>query len=184
MVAPEINDDARAVFGAKSNIRVLEMPDINRASAGWDMKRVAGGLLLQDRDNMKVDVRSLVPVTERRPTEDELTALEFAWKVCKHVKSNAIVYAFKDRTAGIGIGQTSRSYSVRSGAINAVEALNGTVIASDGFIPFRDTVDGATRVGVSAIIQPGGSIKDQEVIKAANENNLTMLFTDVRHFRH
>jgi phosphoribosylaminoimidazolecarboxamide formyltransferase/IMP cyclohydrolase len=184
IIAPSVDDDARAVFGAKANIRVLEMPDMNLAKGGWDIKRVAGGILLQDWDDMDVDVRSLAPVTDRHPTEDELVALEFAWKVCKHVKTNSIVYARQDHTVGIGMGQPSRSYSARSGAINAFETLEGTVVASDGFLPFHDTVDGVKRVGVTAIIQPGGSIKDQEVIKSANDNNLAMLFTDVRHFKH
>jgi phosphoribosylaminoimidazolecarboxamide formyltransferase/IMP cyclohydrolase len=113
-----------------------------------------------------------------------MDGLAFAWKVCKHVKSNAIVYAFRDRTAGIGIGQTSRVYSAKTGAMNALEPLKGTVVASDGFFPFRDGIDAIHEMGVTAVIQPGGSMKDEEVIKAADEHGMAMLITGVRHFKH
>jgi len=123
-------------------------------------------------------------VTKRKPSGEELQGLSFAWKVCKHVKSNAIVYAFKDRTAGIGIGQTSRVYSARTGAVNALEPLKGSVVASDGFFPFRDGIDELHKVGVTAIVQPGGAMHDKEVIAAADEHNIAMIITGVRHFRH
>jgi len=184
IIAPAFSRDALQIFSKKQNIRVLEMPDIRKEIKGWDMKRIAGGLLLQEWDTKKVDISNLKAVTKREPTEEELEGLKFGWKVCKHVKSNAIVYAFKDRTVGIGIGQTSRVYSARTGAANAVEPLKGSVVASDGFFPFRDGIDTLHEVGVTAIIQPGGAMRDDEVIAAADEHNMAMIITGVRHFRH
>lgn len=184
VIAPGFTKDAIEIFSKKPNIRLLEIPDMSRQLNDWDIKRVAGGLLLQDWDTTKVDVASLKAVTKRQPTPEELEGLSFAWKVCKHVKSNAIVYTFKDRTAGIGIGQTSRVYSAKTGAINALESLRGSVVASDGFFPFRDGIDMLHKVGVTAIIQPGGAMRDDEVIAAADEYDMAMLITGVRHFRH
>lgn len=185
VIAPGITSEALGIFSKKPNIRVLEMPDmLSKPIKGRDIKRIAGGILIQDWDIKTVDVSSLQAVTKRKPTADELKGLSFAWKVCKHIKSNAIVYAFKDRTVGIGIGQTSRVYSAKIGAINALEPLKGAVVASDGFFPFRDGIDAIYRVGVTAIIQPGGSVKDDEVINAADEHRMTMLITGVRHFKH
>lgn len=184
IIAPRFSKDALDIFSNKQNIRLLEMPDMKKQLDGWDIKRVAGGLLLQDWDTKKVAIRGLEAVTKRNPTEEELQGLSFAWKVCKHVKSNAIVYAFKDRTAGIGIGQTSRVYSARTGAVNALEPLKGSVVASDGFFPFRDGIDELHKVGVTAIVQPGGAMHDKEVIAAADEHNIAMIITGVRHFRH
>lgn len=184
IIAPKFSKDALEIFSKKQNIRLLEMPDMKKSLDGWDIKRVAGGLLLQDWDTKKLDIRSLEAVTKRKPTEEELEGLSFAWKVCKHVKSNAIVYAFKDRTAGIGIGQTSRVYSARTGAVNALEPLKGSVVASDGFFPFRDGIDELHKVGVTAIVQPGGAMHDKEVIAAADEHNMAMIITGTRHFRH
>lgn len=184
IIAPRFSKDALDIFSNKQNIRLLEMPDMKKQLDGWDIKRVAGGLLLQDWDTKKVAIRGLEAVTKRNPTEEELQGLSFAWKVCKHVKSNAIVYVFKDRTAGIGIGQTSRVYSARTGAVNALEPLKGSVVASDGFFPFRDGIDELHKVGVTAIVQPGGAMHDKEVIAAADEHNMAMIITGVRHFRH
>ncbi|MFZ6017047.1 MAG: bifunctional phosphoribosylaminoimidazolecarboxamide formyltransferase/IMP cyclohydrolase [Nitrospirota bacterium] len=184
VIAPGYSDDALSIFSKKPNIRLLEMPDMSKSIKGWDIKKVAGGLLLQELDIKKVDILSLKAVTKRQPTSEELEGLSFAWKVCKHVKSNAIVYAFKDRTAGIGIGQTSRVYSAKTGAMNALEPLQGSVVASDGFFPFRDGIDALHRVGVTAVVQPGGAIHDNEVIAAADEYNMAMLITGVRHFKH
>lgn len=185
VIAPSFTEEAIKVFSKKPNIRLLEMPDmLKRPLGGRDIKRIAGGLLIQDFDTMEVDVSKLSPVTKRKPTPEELSGLSFAWKVCKHVKSNAIVYAFKDRTVGIGIGQTSRVYSAKIGAINALEPLKGAVVASDGFFPFRDGIDTIYGFGVTAVIQPGGSLKDDEVIKAADEHGMAMLITGVRHFKH
>ncbi|MBI5199889.1 MAG: bifunctional phosphoribosylaminoimidazolecarboxamide formyltransferase/IMP cyclohydrolase [Nitrospirae bacterium] len=184
IIAPNFSKDALQVFSKKQNIRLLELPDMKKTLNGWDIKRVAGGLLLQDWDTKKVNIRSIEAVTKRKPSGEELQGLLFAWKVCKHVKSNAIVYAFKDRTAGIGIGQTSRVYSARTGAVNALEPLKGSVVASDGFFPFRDGIDELHKVSVTAIVQPGGAMHDKEVIAAADEHNMAMIITGLRHFRH
>lgn len=184
IIAPGFSEEALGIFTDKPNIRMLELSDIKKPLTGWDIKRIAGGLLLQDWDTFSVDVRSLKAVTKRPPTAEELEALEFAWNVCKHVKSNAIVYAFRDRTVGIGIGQTSRVYAARAGAINALESLTGTVVASDGFFPFRDGIDAIKKVGVTAVIQPGGSLKDDGVIQAADEHDMAMILTGARHFKH
>lgn len=184
IIAPDFDDQARKIFSQKPNIRLLRLPDLKKPLKGWEMKRIAGGMLIQDWDTMKVDVRSLRAVTKRQPTPEEYEALEFAWRVVKHVKSNSIVYALKDRTVGIGVGQTSRVYSARIGAMLAQEPVKGCVAASDGFFPFRDGIDVLHEAGVTAVIQPGGSLKDEEVIKAADEHGMAMLITGVRHFRH
>jgi phosphoribosylaminoimidazolecarboxamide formyltransferase/IMP cyclohydrolase len=155
-----------------------------KKAASWDMKRIAGGMLLQGWDYSDEDIMTMKAVTKRQPTKDELEALSFAWKVCKHVKSNAVVYAFKDRTAGIGIGQTKRVYSAKIGAMNATEPIKGSVAASDGFFPFRDGIDVLHEMGVTAVVQPGGSVKDSEVIQAADEYDMAMIITGTRHFRH
>lgn len=188
VIAPSFSMSAWEVFQKKPNVRLLQIENIKKLKGqrlhGWDMKRIAGGLLLQDWDYSDEDVSTLKAVTKRQPTADELDALSFAWKVCKHVKSNAIVYAHKDRTVGIGIGQTSRVYSAKIGSILAQESTKGTVAASDGFFPFRDGIDILAEMGVTAVIQPGGSLKDKEVIEAADEHNMAMIITGVRHFRH
>jgi len=184
IIAPDFSSDALNIFSKKPNIRLLKLPELRSDLKAWDMKRIAGGLLVQEWDTLKVDVKSLKAVTKRQPTQEEYEALDFAWKVVKHVKSNAIVYAFKDRTVGIGVGQTSRVYSARIGSMLAQESIKGSVAASDGFFPFRDGIDILHEAGVTAVIQPGGSLKDEEVIKAADEHGMAMLITGVRHFRH
>ncbi len=188
VIAPSFTKDALAIFSKKPNVRLLELSDMllpeKRRPGSWDMKKIAGGLLLQGWDYSSEDIMSMQAVTKRQPTKDELEALSFAWKVCKHVKSNAIVYAFKDRTAGIGIGQTKRVFSAQTGLLNAGESVKGSVAASDGFFPFRDGIDVLHEAGVTAVVQPGGSMKDEEVIKAADEYNMAMIVTGVRHFRH
>ena len=188
VIAPSFTKDALEIFSKKPNVRLLELPDMlllkKRKAAAWDMKRIAGGILLQEWDYSGEDIMLMKAVTKRQPTKDELEALSFAWKVCKHVKSNAIVYAFKDRAAGIGIGQTKRVYSAKVGAMNAGEPINGSVVASDGFFPFRDGIDVLHEMGVTAVVQPGGSVKDREVIEAADEYGMAMIITGVRHFRH
>ncbi|MDI6802041.1 MAG: bifunctional phosphoribosylaminoimidazolecarboxamide formyltransferase/IMP cyclohydrolase [Thermodesulfovibrionales bacterium] len=186
VIAPSFTKDALEIFSKKPNVRLLELPDMlnKKQAASWDMKRIAGGLLLQGWDYSDEDIMALKAVTKRQPTKDELEALSFSWKVCKHVKSNAIVYAFRDRTVGIGIGQTSRVYSAKIGAINACESVKGSVVASDGFFPFRDGIDVLAETGVTAIVQPGGSLKDSEVVQAADEYNMAMIITGARHFRH
>ncbi len=188
VIAPSFTRGALGVFSKKPNVRLLELPEMlapgRRRPASWDMKRIAGGLLLQEWDYSSEDITSLRAVTKRQPTRDELDAMAFAWKVCKHVKSNAVVYAFRDRTAGIGIGQTKRVFSAQTGLMNAGETVKGSVAASDGFFPFRDGIDVLHEAGVTAVVQPGGSVKDEEVIKAADEYGMAMLITGVRHFRH
>ncbi|MDA8174554.1 MAG: bifunctional phosphoribosylaminoimidazolecarboxamide formyltransferase/IMP cyclohydrolase [Nitrospiraceae bacterium] len=185
VIAPSFAASALDIFSSKQNVRVLELGEmLEKPLKGFDVKRIAGGLLVQDWDTAKVDVKSLAAPTKRQPTAQEREALAFAWRVVKHVKSNAIVYAFKDRTAGIGVGQTSRVYAAKTGAINALEPLEGTVCASDGFFPFRDGIDAIKHVGCTAIIQPGGAIKDEEVIQACDEHNIAMLITGARHFKH
>lgn len=184
VLAPAFSPPAIKVFSKKPNIRLLEV-DISKDSYGLDMRKIPGGLLVQEKDTTMIeDFEKLKVVTKRRPTDDELQALSFAWRVCKHIKSNAIVYATKDQTIGIGIGQTSRVDSARIGAMKALTSLEGAVVASDGFFPHRDGVDVIAKMGITAVIQPGGSLKDDEVIAAADEYKMAMVFTGIRHFKH
>jgi len=188
IIAPDVNDDARPVLATKPNVRVLATGAWGDARpAGYDFKRVTGGLLVQDRDNGVVLEKDLKIVTKRAPTKQELQDLQFAWKVVKFVKSNAIVYCKEGRTIGVGAGQMSRVYSARIASIKAQDAgleVRGSVMASDAFFPFRDGLDQAAEVGVTAVIQPGGSMRDSEVIDAANQHGIAMVFTGMRHFRH
>ena len=188
ILAPSVSPDAIPVLAAKPNIRVLDAGQWDTAYAdGYDFRRVTGGLLLQDRDTGRAERSSLQVVTRRTPAEDELNDLLFAWAVAKFVKSNAIVYAKHGQTIGVGAGQMSRVYSARIAAIKARDAgldVAGSVVASDAFFPFRDGVDSAAEAGVTALIQPGGSVRDAEVIAAADEHGLAMVFTGMRHFRH
>ena len=186
VVAPEYAPDALAELKKKKDLRLLDIgPNVTGTPEGMDMKRLVGGLIYQDRDLGRIgDVRKLTVATKRKPTDDEYEALAFAWKVCKHVKSNAIIFTTNDRTIGIGAGQMSRLDSVRIAVMKAQFPLAGTVIASDAFFPFRDGLDEAAKAGATAVIQPGGSLKDEEVIKAANEHGMAMLMTGMRHFRH
>ncbi len=150
-----------------------------------DFRKVTGGLLLQDRDLGRIqDVRGLKVATKRKPSPEEFEALSFAWRVAKHVKSNAIVYARQRQTVGIGAGQMSRVDSVKLGVMKANLPIQGSVMASDAFFPFRDGIDAAAEAGITAIIQPGGSIRDEEVIQAADEHHIAMIFSGMRHFRH
>jgi phosphoribosylaminoimidazolecarboxamide formyltransferase/IMP cyclohydrolase len=186
VVAPEFAPDALEELKKKKDVRLLDIgPMAAEATGGMDLKKVTGGLIYQDRDLGRLaDVRKLTIATKRKPTDEEYEGLAFAWKVCKHVKSNAIVFAAKDRTIGIGAGQMSRLDSVRIAVMKAQFPLKGTVLASDAFFPFRDGLDEAAKAGVTAVIQPGGSIKDEAVINAANEHGLAMVLTGMRHFRH
>lgn len=185
VIAPGYSPEALEVFKRSKNLRLLQAPIFTKYHpGGMDIKKVVGGILVQDRDLGSLEEKDLKIVTRRKPTDEELKALLFSWKVCKHVKSNAIVYAFEDRTVGIGAGQMSRVDSSKIAAIKAHSGLKGSVVASDAFFPFRDGVDTAAEAGATAIIQPGGSIRDDEVIEAANEHSLAMLFTGMRHFRH
>ena len=188
IIAPSINDDAKTVLASKPNVRALSCGEFSgTASIGYDYKRVTGGLLVQDRDIAQVSTSDLKTVSARQPSEQEIADLLFCWNVAKFVKSNAIVYSKDGMTIGVGAGQMSRVYSARIAAIKAADAdleVKGSVMASDAFFPFRDGIDAAAEAGITAIIQPGGSMRDQEVIDAANEHNMAMVFTGVRHFRH
>ena len=157
----------------------------SRTREGYDLKKLVGGVIVQDRDlGALADVKTLTVPTKRKPTEDEYAACAFAWKVCKHVKSNAIVFANATQTVGVGAGQMSRVDSVKLAEMKANLPLKGCVMASDAFFPFRDGLDAAAQAGITAVIQPGGSIRDEEVVKAADEQNLAMILTGMRHFRH
>ncbi len=186
IIAPRVEEGARLALAAKPNIRVLECGDWrHEPQERLDLKAIAGGLLVQDADLQLID--ALRTVTQRAPTEEELADLLFAWRVAKFVKSNAIVYARDRMTLGIGAGQMSRVNAARIAVIKAEQAglaLKGAVMASDAFFPFRDGIDQAAAVGIQAVIQPGGSLRDPEVIAAANEHGLAMVFTGMRHFRH
>ena len=188
IVAPRVEVGALASLASKENIRVLECGAFPAAPhTALDFKRVGGGLLVQDRDTGAVARGDLEVVTRRPPTEAEMRDLLFAWKVVKFVKSNAIVYCRDGMTIGIGAGQMSRVYSAKIACIKAVDEgleLRGSVLASDAFFPFRDGIDAAAEAGVSAVIEPGGSMRDDEVIAAADEHDLAMVFTRMRHFRH
>jgi phosphoribosylaminoimidazolecarboxamide formyltransferase/IMP cyclohydrolase len=181
IAAPSFEPAALDKFSAKKNLRLVEVVN---APQGWVLKNVSGGILVQDADVLPLSADNLKVVTNRQPTAQEKSALLFAWKVCKHVKSNAIVYARDGQTVGVGAGQMSRVDSCKIGAMKAVLPLKGTVAASDAFFPFPDGVEEIARVGASAIIQPGGSMRDQNVIEAANRLGLAMIFTGIRHFRH
>lgn len=189
IIAPIISNAAREIISTKKNVRLLECGewDSSLAAQGFDYKRVNGGLLIQDRDNGMVCRDELNIVSRRKPTETELENMLFAWKVAKMVKSNAIIYTKDNRTIGIGAGQMSRINSARIAAIKAEHAgleTKGAVMSSDAFFPFRDGIDNAASVGISYVIQPGGSIRDDEVIAAADEHGMVMIFTGMRHFRH
>ena len=181
IAAPSFDEAAKARFATKKNLRMVEVAP---APQKWILKNISGGILLQDADVRPLQDIDLKVVTERSPTPEETRALLFAWKVCKHVKSNAIVYARDGQTVGIGAGQMSRVDSAKIGAMKAQLPLKGTVAASDAFFPFPDGVEEIAKAGATAIIQPGGSQRDPEVIAAADRLGLAMLFTGVRHFRH
>jgi phosphoribosylaminoimidazolecarboxamide formyltransferase/IMP cyclohydrolase len=185
IVAPSFSEDALARFAAKKNLRLIQIRPAHTARV---LKQISGGLLIQTADTRRITEADLTVATTRKPTPEELRALLFAWSICKHVKSNAIVYArfFEGhgQTVGIGAGQMSRVDSARFGAMKAVLPLAGSVAASDAFFPFPDGLEVIAHAGATAIIQPGGSMRDAEVIEAANRLNIAMLFTGVRHFRH
>ena len=185
VIAPDYDESALTVLKEKKNIRLLKLPNFKeKTEKEYDLRNVSGGLLLQDKDSVTLNEDNLKVVTNRQPTEKEWSAMRFAWKVAKHVKSNAIIYATENETVGIGAGQMSRVDSSKLAAMKANKPIQGTAMASDAFFPFRDSVDEAAKVGVTAIIQPGGSVKDEEVIAAANEHNIAMVFTGIRHFKH
>ena len=181
IAAPSFDEDAKAKFATKKNLRLVEVVPVNQK---FVLKNVSGGMLVQDNDARALSDADLKVVTKRPPTPEETRALLFAWKVCKHVKSNAIVYSRDGQTVGVGAGQMSRVDSAKIGAMKAQLPLKGTVAASDAFFPFPDGVEEIAKAGATAIIQPGGSQRDPEVIEAADRLGLAMLFTGVRHFRH
>ncbi|WMC11248.1 bifunctional phosphoribosylaminoimidazolecarboxamide formyltransferase/IMP cyclohydrolase [Oceanimonas pelagia] len=187
IIAPSISAEAKAAVADKKNVRLLECGQWAGKTKGLDIKRVNGGILVQDRDQGMVDLADLKVVTKRQPTEEELKDLLFCWKVAKYVKSNAIVYAKGSQTIGVGAGQMSRVYSAKIAGIKAADEglqVEGSVMASDAFFPFRDGIDAAAAAGISCVIQPGGSMRDEEVIQAADEHGMAMVFTGMRHFRH
>ncbi|WP_066959198.1 bifunctional phosphoribosylaminoimidazolecarboxamide formyltransferase/IMP cyclohydrolase [Microbulbifer sp. Q7] len=188
IIAPKVSAEAAQAVSAKKNVRLLECGEWDSTRpAAFDYKRVTGGLLVQEKDNGMVAKEDLKVVTKVQPSDEQLDELLFAWKVAKMVKSNAIIYAKDGRTIGVGAGQMSRVNSARIAAIKAEHAgleVKGAVMASDAFFPFRDGIDNAAKVGISAVIQPGGSMRDEEVIAAADEHGMAMVFTGMRHFRH
>ena len=188
IIAPDVDKAALPILATKANVRVLKCGQwLTKPAMGLDYKRVNGGLLVQDRDIDLLDESKLRVVSKRQPTEQEMTDLMFAWKVGKFVKSNAIVYAKAGQTIGIGAGQMSRVYSAKIAGIKAADeglVVPGSVMASDAFFPFRDGIDAAAEAGIVAVIQPGGSMRDDEVIAAADEHGIAMVFTGMRHFRH
>ena len=181
IAAPAFDEAAKAVFASKKNLRLVEVPS---GWQNWVLKNISGGMLVQDSDSHQLAEADLKVVTKRQPTAEEKRALLFAWKVCKHVKSNAILYARDGQTVGVGAGQMSRVDASKVGAMKAQLPLKGTVAASDAFFPFPDGVEEIAKTGATAVIQPGGSVRDEEVIEAADRLGLAMIFTSVRHFRH
>jgi phosphoribosylaminoimidazolecarboxamide formyltransferase/IMP cyclohydrolase len=181
IAAPSFTPEAKARFAAKKNLRLVE---VKPAKTPHVIKQVSGGLLLQDADHGHITAAELKTVSARKPTEDELAALLFAWRVCKHVKSNAVVYARNGQTIGVGAGQMSRVDAAKFGAMKAVLPLEGCVAASDAFFPFPDGLEVVAAAGATAVIQPGGSVKDGDVIAAADRLSVAMVFTGMRHFRH
>jgi len=187
IIAPKVSAEAIEVVAAKKNVRLLECGEWSTKTTGFDVKRVNGGLLVQDRDQGMVSLDDLKVVSKRQPTDEELKDALFCWKVAKYVKSNAIVYAKGDMTIGVGAGQMSRVYSAKIAGIKAADEnleVAGSVMASDAFFPFRDGIDAAAEAGIKCVIQPGGSMRDDEVIAAADEHGMAMIFTGMRHFRH
>jgi phosphoribosylaminoimidazolecarboxamide formyltransferase/IMP cyclohydrolase len=188
IVAPKIEPAAAEACGVKKNVRVLETGDWPaEAVPGFDFKKVSGGLLVQNTDLGRITANDLKVVTKKAPTPEQIRDMLFAWTVVKYVKSNAIIFCKDGMTIGVGAGQMSRVYSTKIAAIKAADEgleVEGSVMASDAFFPFRDGIDTAAQTGIAAIIQPGGSMRDEEVIEAANEHGLAMVFTGMRHFRH
>ena len=187
IIAPGVEPGVVELFEKKPSVRLLTVGSLEQTAVQPDYRRVQGGLLIQDTDTGSRTESELTCVTDTKPTAAQMADLLFAWKVAKFVKSNAIIYAKNNQTIGVGAGQMSRVYSARIAAIKAQEAnleVVGSVMASDAFFPFRDGIDAAAEAGISAVIQPGGSIRDDEVIEAANEHGIAMVFTGMRHFRH
>ena len=183
VIAPAFDEDAVEVLKTKKNLRLLEVGEKLPNNELW-IEKVSGGFLVQERDNHNLKVEDCKVVTDRVPTEAELTEMIFAWNIVKHVKSNAIVVTKDGQSIGVGAGQMNRVGSANIAFEQAGEKCQGAVLASDAFFPFRDTVDAAAKAGITAIIQPGGSLRDQESIDACNEHGIAMIFTGIRHFKH
>lgn len=186
VIAPAFTEEALAELKRKKDLRLLDVGPLSKATAeGYDLKKLVGGLIVQDRDlGVIKDIKALAVPTARKPTEEEYAACAFAWVVCKHVKSNAIIYGRPGEIVGIGAGQMSRVDSVKLAAMKAQSSVKGCVMASDAFFPFRDGIDAAAEAGITCVIQPGGSIRDPEVTKAVDEHGMAMILTGMRHFRH
>jgi phosphoribosylaminoimidazolecarboxamide formyltransferase/IMP cyclohydrolase len=187
IIAPVIESNAKNILSSKPNVRVLECGDLSKSNPVFDYKKINGGMLVQDKDLGEISKSDIQIVTKLKPTEDQINDLLFAWKVAKFVKSNAIVYCKDKMTIGIGAGQMSRVYSAKIAGIKAADEnleVSGSVMASDAFFPFRDGIDAAAEAGIKAVIQPGGSMRDDEVIQAADEHGIAMVFTGMRHFKH
>jgi len=187
IIAPGVNQGVIGLFEKKPSVRLLTVDPLDRTPTQADYRRVQGGLLIQDTDTGSRAESEPTCVTDTKPTAAQMADLLFAWKVAKFVKSNAIIYAKNNQTNGVGAGQMSRVYSARIASIKAHDAnltVAGSVMASDAFFPFRDSIDAAGDAGITAVIQPGGSIRDDEVIRAANEHGIAMVVTGMRHFRH
>ncbi|NQT06097.1 MAG: bifunctional phosphoribosylaminoimidazolecarboxamide formyltransferase/IMP cyclohydrolase [Candidatus Omnitrophica bacterium] len=186
IIAPSYSKEALAIFQAKKNLRIMEVSNFNEKAKSFDndMKKVVGGMLIQDRDVAMVKPEMLKVVTKKKPTQEELESLLFGWKICKHVKSNAIVFSKGTKTVGVGAGQMSRVDSVIIASRKAGDRSKGATLASDAFFPKPDGIEMAAKAGITAIIQPGGSIKDEDVIKAADSLGIAMVFTGMRHFKH
>ncbi|WP_416198557.1 MAG: bifunctional phosphoribosylaminoimidazolecarboxamide formyltransferase/IMP cyclohydrolase [Sporanaerobacter sp.] len=184
VIAPSYTEKALEILSSKKNIRILKIDDIMKNDyKSWDVKKVLGGILIQERDNVLLQ-DELEFVTKRKPTQEEMKDLLFAWKAVKNTKSNSVVLAKDCGTIGIGMGQVNRIWAVEQAIEHGMEKVRGSVIASDGFFPFRDSIDSLSKAGVTAVIQPGGSIRDEESIQAADEAGIAMVFTHIRHFKH
>lgn len=184
VIAPGYDAEALEIFSKQQNLRVLDVEGLPLKIEGLEMRRVVGGMLVQDFDLISYDKNNLKVVTKKTPTKEELQALEFAWKICKHVKSNAILIAKKNATVGVGAGQMSRVDSAKIAVMKARTELKGCVAASDAFFPFPDGLEVLAEAGITAVIQPGGSMRDKEVIEIADKYNIAMVFTGIRHFKH
>ena len=186
LIAPAFTEEALTELQRKKDLRLLAVGSLETSQRdNLDMKKIVGGILVQDRDLGSLrDLGDLSIPSQRQPTNEEYQACDFAWKVCKHVKSNAIVFATSQQTVGIGAGQMSRVDSVKLATMKAQLPIKGCVMASDAFFPFRDGIDAAVSAGITAVIQPGGSIRDKEIIQAVDEQQVAMILTGMRHFRH
>lgn len=184
VIAPDYEPKALEILKKKKNLRILKIAPDNKCSTGFDMKKVSGGMLIQEIDLEDYKKADFKVVTKREPTEKEMQDLLFGWKVVKHVKSNAIVLAKDITTVGIGMGQVNRIWPTKQSIANAKDRAKGAVLASDAFFPFSDVVEAAAAAGITAIIQPGGAMRDQESIKVADDNDMVMIFTGMRHFKH